>query len=116
MLDQIEGRWKHVAFIIGTKLLAGDAEWGARNASRDKVNTAKIFMAEMPDVLLNDVPVRPVFPQSRAELWFIFNRGRVMEASHFKAEGLTATTGTKLQDSKTHAREFELICKSTASG
>jgi hypothetical protein len=35
----------------------------------------------------------------------------VMEASHFKTEGLTATASAKFQDSKTHLYRFELICE-----
>ena len=70
----------------------------------------------MTDVLLDDVPMRPVLSQRGAILRLVFGGGGVMEASHFEAEGLPATACAKFQGGKTHVCRVELICERTASG
>jgi hypothetical protein len=109
VFNEIQGSGEHVAGVIGTKLLACDAERRARNARSQEVNAGKILIPEVSDVLLHYIPVRPVFSQGGAKLWLVFNCGGVMEPGHLKAESLTTTTSAKFQDSKTHLYRFELI-------
>ena len=96
MPDQIEGGRKHVAIIVGTELLARDAEGGTRNACGEKIYAGKGLVPQVTDVLLDYVPLRSVPAESGAELRLVFDRSSVMEAGHLKTEGLTTTACTKL--------------------
>ena len=115
MFNKIQCGGEHVAAVIGTKLLAGDAEGRTRDTSSQKVNARKILMPNMAEILLDYVPMRPVFSEGGAILRLIFNCGGMMEASHLKTEGLTTTTCAKFKDSKTHLYRFDIIRRGTAS-
>jgi hypothetical protein len=116
VLDHVERGRKHVAVVVCAKLLAGDAERGTRDAGGKKVYTVKVLVAQVPDVLLDDVPMRPVLPQGGAELRLVFDCACVVEAGHLKAERLAATARAEFQDGKTHLCQVELICRVSASG
>ncbi len=105
VLDQVQGGWEHVAVVVGAELLAGDAERRTWNTSSKEVDACEVLVAKVADVLLDDVPVRPVLPQGRAELRLILDSGSVVEASHLETEGLTTTACAKFQDGKTHVSE-----------
>jgi hypothetical protein len=116
VLNQVEHRRKHVAVVIGSELLAGNAEGGARDACRKQVDASEILMPEVANVLLYHVPVRAILAQGCAELRLAFNSSGVVEARHLEAEGLTATTRAKFEDGKTHVNRFDFICGRSASG
>jgi hypothetical protein len=96
-------------------LFAGNAEWRTRDARRQEINAGEILMPDLAEILLNDVPMRPVFPQGGAVLRLKFNGGGVLKAGHLQTEGLATTTRAKFQDGKTHLNLFELIREVTAS-
>jgi len=73
-------------------------------------------VTELANVLLLDVPLRPVLAEGGAVLRFVLNRGGVVKASHFKAKSLTTATSAKFEDCKTHVSRLELICGGAASG
>jgi hypothetical protein len=89
---------------------------GARDAGSEEVYAVEVLVAEVPDVLLDDVPMRLVPPQRGAELRLVFDCACVVEASHLETECLTTTARAKFQDGKTHLYQVELICAVSASG
>lgn len=72
---------------------ARDAKRRTRDTSSDQIEPDKVLPAQVANVLLDHIPMRPVRAQRGAELRFIFDGGGVMKAGHFQPEGLTATTG-----------------------
>jgi hypothetical protein len=83
-------------------LFARDAKRRTGNARGEKINSGKILVAKVADVLLDNVPMGTILAERCAELGFVFDRSGMMEPGHFEAEGLPATTRAKFKDSKTH--------------
>src|SRR6202142_247763 len=52
--------WKEVAIIVLTQLLARHREWRARHSACEKVDALVLFPGELTEVLLVDIPTRPV--------------------------------------------------------
>src|SRR5208282_2706796 len=64
-LDKRDGCWEHVAVVVGAKLFAGDAEWGAGNTASQKVYPGIRLARKISDIFLESVPVGAIFAQSR---------------------------------------------------
>jgi hypothetical protein len=69
----------------------------------------EVLVVDISDVLLDDVPVRPVLPQRRAELRLVFHCACMVEASHLETECLTPTACAKFQDGEAHVWEVDFI-------
>ena len=70
-----------------------DAKRKTRDTSSDQIEPRKVLSAQVANVLLDYIPMRPVRAKRGAELRLIFDGSGVMKAGHFKSEGLAATTG-----------------------
>jgi len=99
-IDQIEGDGKQVAFVTVAELLAGDGEGRAGKAPGEQVNPFEGFCVvfdEVAQILLKDLPFRPVEPEGVATMALDLDQAVMSKAGLFQAECLSAGSGAKLQ-------------------
>ena len=97
-LDNAQGVGEQVAVVTGTKLLACDREWWARQPARHKIDTPIGGSVEGTNVGLaisDDVPVRAVQHQRGTAMAVDFNKCPMAETGAFKPKRLSTATCTK---------------------
>jgi hypothetical protein len=80
-LDQSQGLREEVALVVGTELLAGNGERRAGHATGEQRGAVELSAVELVDVLLDDVPVRPIHAQRLARITVDLHGGDVFESS-----------------------------------
>ena len=95
LLDHRHGGWEHIPIIIGTELLARDAERGTRDTAGKQVYAAELLAGESANVLLISIPVRAILSQRCAIVRLIFHERFMVEPCHFQAESLATTTSAE---------------------
>jgi hypothetical protein len=122
LCDKLKRGRKHVTVIVGTELFAGNAKGRAGDSRRKEVYSRKVLSPEVADVLLDNVPMRPILAECGAKLGLVFDGSSVVKTGSLKAEGLAATARTKFENRKAHpppvvlnsdtsASEYELVAK-----
>jgi hypothetical protein len=76
---------EHVPLIVSTELFASDAKRRTRHATSDQINVSKRIRLEVPNVLLEHVPMRAIQSECDAVLGFILHDTDMMESGTFQA-------------------------------
>jgi hypothetical protein len=94
LLHNLESGWEHIALIISPKLLACHAERRTWHAGSEEINAAEVRHTDVPNIRLHNIPMRPVLAQRCTKLRLVFDRARMMKASHFQPQRLATSPGT----------------------
>jgi hypothetical protein len=103
LIDDAQGFGKKISLVITAQLLASDRKRRAWNATSEELDTAKVAAINVPDIGLDNAPLRAVQAQRRAGSRIDFDGGGAREPRRLKAQRLSATTGAKFNYRQPHS-------------
>gem|GEM_PF-2933009 len=78
--NYIQCRWKHVTLIVCTELLSSDTKRRTRHSPGNQINIAVSIRLEIPYILLQYVPVRPIQAECSAKLRLVFHNADMLKS------------------------------------